>query len=256
MERVRLTERDLELLGFAAEQRLILPGHAQAMLGVSSHAAGRRLRALARGGYLLAHRPFQARPPCYQIRAAGLDAIASDLRPPRRLDLRTYEHEVGAGWLWLAAHSGRFGPLDHVIGERRLRSSDAARDRQLEPYGVRLGGVGPRGRERLHYPDLLLITPEGRRIALELELSSKGRVRREGILAGYGSDARIDAVLYLVKDRRIGHSVQESARRLGLGALVHVQQVKLTASERAPAAGRAASRASARSRRGAPEAAR
>jgi hypothetical protein len=256
VERVRLTDRDLELLSFAGEQRLILPAHVQAALGMSPDAAARRLRALAHGGYLVAHRPFQGRPPCYQIRAAGLDAIASDLRPPRRLDLRTYEHEVGAAWLWLAARGGHFGRLDEVVGERRLRSSDAGRDRRVEPYGVRLGGVGPRGRERLHYPDLLLITRDGRRIALELELSSKGRARREGILAGYAADARIDAVLYLVKDRRIGRSVQESARRLGVGALVHVQMISWPAREGTRTAGRGVTRASGATRRALPEASR
>lgn len=242
MEHVRLTDRDLRLLRFAAEQRVILPGHVQALLGTSADVASRRLRALARGGFLESHRPFQDRPSCYQIRAAGLDAVASDLRPPRRLDLRTYDHEVGAAWLWMAARGGRFGPLGEVVGERRMRSTDAARERQAEPHGIRLGGVGPRGRERLHYPDLLLITPDGRRIALELELSSKGRVRREKILAGYAADARVDAVLYLVKDRRIGRTVQESARRLGAGALVHVQQVRWPGRTNGPAAGRAASR--------------
>jgi hypothetical protein len=94
---------------------------------------------------------------------------------------------------------------------------------------VRLGGVGPSGRERLHYPDLLLIDPGGRRIAIELELSSKGRGRREKILAGYAADARIDVVLYLVRDRRVGRAIQASARRLGIGPLVHVQRVDFPA---------------------------
>jgi hypothetical protein len=194
------------------------------------------VRALSRAGFLCAHRPFQRGPACYQITRKGLDAVTSELGAPRTLDLRSYEHEIGAGWLWLAARSGTFGPLSEVLGERRLRSEDARAERDGPPHGVRLGGVGSGGRERLHYPDLLLVTSQGRRIGVELELSSKGRTRREKILAGYGADARIDAVLYLVRDRRIGRSIQQSARRVGLGALVHVQVVKLAA-VRPPAAG-------------------
>lgn len=242
MERARLTERDLELLSFAAEQRLVLAEHLAALLGVSPAAASTRLRTLTKAGFLARHQPFAGAAPCYQIRASGLDAVASDLRSPRRLDLRSYEHEVGAAWLWLGARAGRFGPLREVLGERRMRSEDAGPDRAQARWGVRLGGVGAGGRERLHYSDLLFVTPEGRRIAVELELSSKGRVRREKILAGYGADTRIAAVLYLVRDRRIGRSVQESARRLGLGELVHVQRVSLASRYGPGGGGRVAER--------------
>jgi hypothetical protein len=227
-DRVRLTDRDHELLAFAAEHRLVLTSHVQTLLGTSATAASTRLRALARGGFVSYRRVFHGQPAFCQIRRKGLAVIASDLPAPR-LDLACYKHDVGAAWLWLAARNGTFGPLREVLSERQLRSGDGAVDRQAEPHGVRLGGVGPHGRPRLHYPDLLLITPEGRRIAIELELSSKGRTRREKILAGYASDSRIDAVLYLPEDRSIARAIQNSARRLGIAPLVHVQPVRYTA---------------------------
>lgn len=241
--RLRLTPRDLELLAFAAEHRLVLSEQIAALLHTSVDAARARLRALSRAGVLSGEQPFQRQAACYQIRQRGLDAIGSDLRPPKRLDLRTYDHEAGAAWLWLAAGHGSFGALSEVLGERRLRSVDARPGRVDGPYGVRLGGLGPHGRERLHYPDLLLIAPDGRRIALELELSSKGRVRREKILAGYAADARIDAVLYLVRDRRIGRAIQQSARRLGIGELIHLQEARLPAVTGRASSSRAAARA-------------
>lgn len=248
---VRLTERDRELLSFVAEHRLVLPSHVASLLDTSPRSASTRLRALAREGYLSYQRVFAEEPACCQIRRKGLAAIGSTLPSPR-LDLACYRHDVGAAWLWLAARAGTFGPVRHVLGERRLRSSDGALDRPREPYGVRLGGVGPRGHERLHYPDLLLITGDGARIALELELSSKGRTRREKILSGYASDDRIGGVLYLVEDRAagraIGRSIQNSAGRLGISSLVRVDRVRLTVSlpgselgpgsERGSAAGR------------------
>jgi hypothetical protein len=238
---LRLTGRDLETLSFTAEHRLVLADHVAALHGTSATGATSRLRSLSRAGFLAAHRPFDRGPTCFQITRAGLNAIDADLRAPRRLDLRSSEHEIGAAWLWLAASHGVFGPLREVLGERRLRSSDASAERRGDPYGVRLGGVGPGGRERLHYPDLLLIDPGGRRIALELELSSKGRPRREKILAGYAADARVDVVLYLVRDGRIGRSIQKSARRLGISPLVHVQRVEF-AGARAGGGGRAIGR--------------
>ena len=84
-------------------------------------------------------------------------------------------------------------------------------------------GFGPGGREQLHYPDLLLRTPDGKRIAIELELTGKGRTRREKILSGYGADRKIDAVVYLVSRPEVGRSVAAAARKLGLSELVHVQ---------------------------------
>jgi hypothetical protein len=107
-----------------------------------------------------------------------------------------------------------------------MRSEDTSADRREEPMGVRLGGVGAGGRERLHYPDLLLVTPDGKRIAFELELTSKGAARREKILMGYAFDRKIDAVVYLVRDRPTGQKIQASARRAGISDLIHVQLVK------------------------------
>lgn len=231
-----ITARDRLLLEMVAEHRLILPAHAQVLLGVSPSATSSRLRALSSGGYLEARRVFAGQPPSYQITREGLDVIGSRLPRPQ-LDLRAHAHDVGVAWLWLAARSGTFGPLSAVVSERTMRSLDARRDDQSAtvpgPLGVRLGGRGPGGRERLHYPDLLLVTPDGRRIAVELELTAKGTARRERILAGYGADARIDAVLYLVDRPALATAIRSSARRLGISHHVHVQWVRQGAADRA-----------------------
>jgi len=221
----------------SAEHRLILPAHAQTLLELSLSAASSRLRALAGAGYLAPHRIFAGQPTAYQINRKGLAAIGSALPAPQ-LDLRAHAHDVGVAWLWLAARAGTFGPLSAVVSERTMRSMDARRDDQPDkffgPLGVRLGGTGPAGRERLHYPDLMLVTSDGRRIAVELELSAKGAARRERILAGYGADARIDAVLYLVERPALATAIRSSARRLGISHHVHVQWI------RQPPAGRSA----------------
>lgn len=227
--RVLITPRDRLILELLAEHRLILPAHAQVLLGVSRSAAGSRLRALAGSGYLAPRRIFAGQPTSYQITRKGLAAIGSPLPTPQ-LDLRAHAHDVGVAWLWLAARAGTFGPLKAVISERAMRSVDGRRHEPPGPLpgplGVRLGGTGPGGRERLHYPDLLLVTSDGRRIAVELELSAKGSARREKILAGYGADARIDAVLYLVDRPALAAAIQSSARRLGISHHVHVQRVR------------------------------
>jgi hypothetical protein len=243
--RVRLTERDRDLLAFVAEHRLVLAEHVAALLGVSAATAYGRLRALSCAGMLKAKTVFHGRPGHYQITRQGLAAVGSSLPSPR-LDVRAYDHDIGLAWLWLAAKGGTFGELREVVSERQMRSWDERPDRDGARFGVRLGGVGAGGRDRLHYPDLMLDTASGHRVAVELELSGKGRTRRERILAGYGSDRRIDAVLYLVEDPALARSIRASAARLGISSLIHVQRFTRGASMRDPAAGRAAQRGSAR----------
>jgi hypothetical protein len=221
---VELTPRDRRLLEFLAEHRLALSDHVRVLLGISPRVADDRLRSLAGGGFVTRKRVFHGESPCVQIARRGLAAIGSDLPTPR-LDLRCYQHDVGVAWLWLAARGGTFGPLREVIGERRLRSHDGTAEGARRPLGVRLGGAGPRGADRRHYPDLLLVTPEGSRIAVELELSWKGPARTERILAGYGADPGIAAVLYLVESGALARSLEAAARRIAISDMVQIQMV-------------------------------
>jgi hypothetical protein len=222
----RLTDADLMALAFIAEHPLVLPAHVAALLGTSVATAAKRLGKLGDAGFLRHDGVFRGEPDWHQITRRGASAVASGLAPPRAPDLSHYQHDVGVAWLWLAARAGTFGPLDAVIGERRMRAHDAALERGTEPLGVRLGGVGPRGKECLHHPDLLLRTADGRRIALELELSPKSRTRLEKILAGYGADPRFDGVVYLVERPAIARSIEAAARRVGVSDLVRVQRVR------------------------------
>ncbi|MDQ6775591.1 MAG: hypothetical protein M3071_05070, partial [Actinomycetota bacterium] len=238
----RVTERDHRILDFVAEHRIVLAAHVQELLGVSETIAYRRLRGLTERGLLEHSNVLYRQPGWYQITRSGLKMIESDLPPPR-VDLSCYRHDIGIAWVWLAASRGAFGRVDQTVSEREMRSRDAAYaaadraaagggERALDtgedrrpPYGVHLGGVGPRGQARLHYPDLLLIGRSGERVAVELELTAKGRRRLETILAGYGSDPSIAAVLYLTERPGIGREVRSAAARLGISDLVHVHPV-------------------------------
>jgi DNA-binding MarR family transcriptional regulator len=245
----RLTDRDAELLEFLAEHRLALSTHVAVLLGTSTPAATARLNRLAEAGLLKRQLLLPGEPRSYQITKNGLAVVRSSLPTPRG-DVRAYEHDVGVAWLWLAARGGTFGPLEQILAERRLRSYDGSRESGAEPLGVRLGGFGPHGREKLHYPDLILRTADGRRVALELELTPKSRTRLETILAGYGADPRFDGVVYLVDRPGVARAVQATTRRLGISDLVHIQRVRSTVSRKAPVAALAAERSATRRRSG------
>ncbi len=236
---VHLTERDRELLAFTASQRLITAAHAQALLGVS--AGLKRVRALVRAG-LIEREPVHVdgRAPCFRATTAGCRIAGSSLARPRP-SLGAIEHDLGVAWLHLAALAGQFGPAAEIVTEREMRSHDGRADRQALALGVRIPGGG--GRERLHYPDLVVRTTTGHTIAIELELTGKQRTRREAILGAYAAEARIDAVLYLSDRPSIHRSVQGSARRLGISSLVHVQRCEFGPTARVPGTARTRERA-------------
>ncbi|MGA9856497.1 MAG: hypothetical protein WBQ18_01475 [Solirubrobacteraceae bacterium] len=224
---IALTERDLRLLAFAAAHRFVLPGQIALLERIGEAKADTRLRTLHDGGYVHRERLLHGTPPAHRITAAGLRAVGSELPVPRRPDLATYRHEAAVGWLMLLALRGRFGPVTDVVSERRMRSHDGRTTERSERFGVRLGGVGPGGRERLHHPDLLALTTSGHRVAFELELTTKSPARREQILAAYGADSRIDAVVYLVERTAAARAIQRSASRAGVSDLVLVQRASL-----------------------------
>jgi len=243
---VQLTDADRALLAFAAEHRFVLGAQVAALLHVTLSAGEARLRRLGDAGHLRRHKEIHRGPTWHQITRAGLRAIASDLPAPRGFDLATHRHDTGLAWLMLSAQAGRLGPLREVISERRMRSHDGRVEDRSQRFAVRLGGVGAGGRDRLHYPDLVVVTGSGHRVAFELELSSKGRARREQILTGYAADRRIDAVVYLVERASVGRAIERSAARVGIADLVRVQRVAMAPSVAPPSRARAAQRADAR----------
>jgi hypothetical protein len=234
---MRITERDCRMLAFAAEHRFVLAGQVAMLLGISPRAATDRLRALRDAGYLTEGNLFNDEPSHYQVTTPGRRTISSDLPRPRQLDLSLYRHDAGLAWLAVAAERGMFGPLSQIVSERRMRSQDGRAGEHEQPFGVRLGGAGRGGHPRFHYPDLLLVTDTGHRVAFELELTLKSPRRRERILAAYGADRRIDAVVYLVDHSARRRAMQESVRRVGIGDRVRVERITLGHRPDAPAPG-------------------
>lgn len=183
-----------------------------------------RVRRLARRGLVQVDDRYTRVPAGVLITGAGLRQIGRSLSPPA-LSEPERRHDIGVGWVWVAARRGAFGEIDKLVGERRMRSSDARRASLRAPderYGI---GVEMAGPANSHFADMLIRTRGGRTIAVEVELHAKGAWRLDRVMRAYAGDPRISDVLYLVPSRQLGDPVIAAARRAGIGDRVHVQLI-------------------------------
>jgi hypothetical protein len=218
-----LTERDSSVLGPLAEHRTLIVPQIALLLGVSDATAVRRLRQLEQRQLLELRGIFKRLPAAAVIRSRGLRAVGSPLKAPQ-LNYNEYRHDVGVGWLWLAARAGSLGELRGLTTDRRMQAEDTTALAAGRPsrWGVGVGLLGSHGQRQRHYPDLLLEMASGHRVAVELELTAKSSGRTNRIMSAYASDSRIDQILYLAANSSIAARVHESARRAGIPERVHV----------------------------------
>jgi hypothetical protein len=221
---LKLTERETSVLGPLAEHRTLIVPQLALLLGVSDATAARRLRQLEQRQLLELRRIFTGLPAAAVIRSRGLRAVGSPLKAPQ-VNYNEYRHDVGVGWLWLAARAGSFGELRGVTTDRRMQAEDATAvaGGRSAPWGVGVGMLGSHGQPQRHYPDLLLETASGHRVAVELELTAKSSGRMNRIMGAYAGDSRVDQILYVAANSSIAARVRESARRAGIPNRVHVQ---------------------------------
>jgi hypothetical protein len=100
-----------------------------------------------------------------------------------------------------------------------MRTEDLEPSRDA-PFAVEPHQFG--GSRGVHYPDVMLLVPSGR-VAIKLLLSAPPVEQLEAVLRAYAADVRMQAVLYLVVDPRLGGPVESAAAGLELSAMVHVQ---------------------------------
>jgi len=178
----------------------------------------RNARGLVQLGLVAHRRVLYGQPGAYWATRAGLDAIGLTL-PPAGIDIRTYEHDrlLASTAIRLEREFGR----PDIKTERELRSRDAA---AAQPhYAVRR--AGQHGRRGLHFPDLAVDGIDGRPLAVEVELTAKGRGRLDSIVAGYVAARHIAAVRYYAAPAAKA-SLERAISRAGAGELFHIHDTE------------------------------
>lgn len=188
--RMKLTERDQQLLRWTNGFGYVSVQQMSERMGVGFSTGARRVRALCDGG-LLERRQFPASTATVLMPTADGCALAGDhLAPIKGIRVATSRHDLLLVDCALALEK-RFGfPFEP---ERRLRARA-------------FNGDG-------HMPDGLLHKPEGRPIAVELELSQKAPSRVAAIMDAHATNLDIEEVWYIVID----DTMKEFIRRLSEG---------------------------------------
>lgn len=188
---VRLSGRDAQLLLLVGEQYAITVEQLASLIG-RTHRTARWLRDRWQRAGWVASRQLEAGGPSFiWLTRQGIRVAQSPYR--------SWEPNPG-----LAAHIQAVTEM-RLLLERQLRLGEWQSERALAKT------YGPRSQTRLHLPDAVLVTEQGK-AAIEVELSLKSRARLETIVADLGE--RYQQVWYFAAPRLVPTltEIAESAR--------------------------------------------
>ena len=151
-----------------------------------------RLSLLVGDGLLVQRTVLYRQPGLYLATAEGLRWQGLGRLGVYHVGPGTFEHARQVTAAATALHLAL--PDWRVMSEREIRMEEA--DEGVLVASIRLGAL-PEGRAALHRPDLALVAPDGRVVAVEVELSVKAPRRLAAICRGYARARHIDTVYYL-----------------------------------------------------------
>ena len=190
---MNLMKRDQALFRWINGHGFVTVTQASAWMGTNYQAAQRRMRKLVDAGYLARKRLLHGDKRVHWVTRQALSASGDQLAPPQTIGLGSYRHDlvlVDVAQAVVDQTGGDFVP------ERRLRQEAGFK------------GVGVSG----HLPDGLLRRPGQMPVAVELEMSPKGRQRLKRIISGYAANMGLEQVWYFVIGQDVRHVVEQAAR--------------------------------------------
>jgi hypothetical protein len=202
------TEKDAEIMDWVGRLGAAGAEHVMARFQMGRSWAYGRLSRLVDDG-LLDHRQLLYRQPgLYVATAEGLRWLGLQRLGVHRLSVGGFEHAREAATAAVALHGGLPGWT--LLSERELRVVESECGELVA--SARLGEL-PGGRPALHRPDLALISPDRRALAVEVELSVKARRRLQAICRGYARARHISHIYYLAipsAGRAVTRAVEET----------------------------------------------
>jgi hypothetical protein len=192
------TERDAEIVGWVGRLGAAGAEHVAGRFQMGRSQCYERLSGLLAGGLLEQHTLLHRRPGLYVATRAGLRWRGLERLGACSVRPGGFEHAWEVANAAVALERALSGW--EVLGEREIRLREREEERLLASARV---GVLPGGGAALHRPDLVLVGPGGRAVAVEVELSVKARGRLEGICRGWARARHLERVYYLAVLRAV-----------------------------------------------------
>ncbi|HTA33717.1 MAG TPA: hypothetical protein VK721_09855 [Solirubrobacteraceae bacterium] len=202
------TEKDAEIVGWIGRVGAAGAEHVMARFGMGRSWAYARLSCLVRDGLLEQKTLLYRQPGLYVASAEGLRWRGLERLGVYRVGAGGFEHACRLATVAVAIHRGL--PGWELWSERELRLAES--DRGELVASARVGEL-PGGRPAVHRPDLAVISPDGRVLAVEVELSVKAPRRLAAICRGYARVRQLERVYYLAAPaaaRAVSRAVAET----------------------------------------------
>jgi hypothetical protein len=202
------TEKDAEIVGWIGRIGAAGAEHVMARFTMGQSWAYARLGRLVWDGLLEQKSLLYRKPGLYIATAHGLRSGGLERLGLYRVSSGGFEHAQEVASAAVALHRGFRGW--ELLSERELRVAEG--DRAELVASARLGEL-PGGRPALHRPDLALISPEGRALAVEIELSIKAPRRLAAICRGWARARHVGHVYYLAESapaRAVSRAIAET----------------------------------------------
>jgi hypothetical protein len=202
------TEKDQEIVGWVGRVGAAGAENVMSRFGMGRSWAYARLSRLVADGLLEQKTLLYRQPGLYVATAEGLRWCGLQRLGVYRVGPGGFEHAQQVATAAVGLQAGL--PAREVLSERQIR--DAESDRGELVASVRVGEL-PGGRPALHRPDLAAISPEGRVVAVEVELSVKAPRRLARICRGIARARHLDHAYYLAAPaaaRAVARAVAET----------------------------------------------
>jgi hypothetical protein len=202
------TEKDQEVVGWVGRVGAAGAEHVMARFGMGRSWAYARLGRLVADGLLWQRTLLYRQPGLYVASAEGLRWCGLERLGVYRVGPGGFQHAQELATAGVALHQGLSGW--EVLSEREIRATES--DRGELVASVKMGEL-PGGRPALHRPDLAVVSPGGRTVVVEVELSVKAPRRLAGICRGYARARHIERVYYLAEPaaaRAVARAVAET----------------------------------------------
>jgi hypothetical protein len=224
------TEKDAEIVGWVGRVGAAGAEHVMARFGMGRSWAYARLSRLVVDGLLEQKMLLHRQPGLYVATAEGLRWQGLDRLGVYRVGPGGFEHARRLATVAVALHRGL--PGWELWSERELRVAESDRGEFVATARV---GELPGGRPAVHRPDLAVISPDGRVLAAEVELSVKAPRRLAAICRGYARARQLERVYYLATPpaaRAVSRAVAETRAEDRITVLSLSDTDRLVAAER------------------------